>query len=183
MSIQLKVGKKYRNRIGQTVKIVEYSPSCIYGFYGENSSSYTINGYLYKEISNHPGNLIEQLPDEEDNMREADILSAINALPICDDGKRGVRELVSKLHPELKLEANAGLKAGQVYLCTISGNSGYRLIVGADNRLKSVDIRDGIVASDYVAYIERWISKGTYRLAANSLPEFLEMYKRGEVSL
>jgi hypothetical protein len=171
--IKLEVGKKYLRRDGSTVEIVGYKEGAYYPFRTSENAGYQPDGRHHKYVSSK-FDIISELKEDEMNSRE--IWKAIDGLPICEDGKRGVRELVSKLHPELKLEELPKLKAGQVYYSP--SDDSHRLIINDWNGLKAIDMQDGLLASDDEENIKEWITRGAYRLAANSLPEFIEMHKQ-----
>lgn len=43
-SIKLELGKRYLNRVGEVVEIVEHTPNRIHEFWGDNGESYTESG-------------------------------------------------------------------------------------------------------------------------------------------
>jgi hypothetical protein len=105
------------------------------------------------------------------------VVEKINALPICEDGKRGVREIVEEI---TGLKLNTPIKANGVYRSTTYGTFDYYVatvggpdlyhIVGIDR-----DYHTGISASlqDLRCYLH------DCKLVANSLEEYFEKKRNG----
>lgn len=60
--LQLEVGKTYRNRKGEEVKIIGTNDS-IWPFFGDNEESYNEEGRYYSANWDSPDDLIEEGPD------------------------------------------------------------------------------------------------------------------------
>jgi hypothetical protein len=66
-TLKLEVGKTYRNRKGEEVKIVEYDGDPEYPYRGSDGEWYTESGNLwYRE---RPGDLVEEVPSEPTRRR------------------------------------------------------------------------------------------------------------------
>lgn len=71
-TLKLEVGKTYRNRKGEEVRIVENNNKGIYPCRGDNGEWYAENGRYFYHLEETPRDLIEEvtIPDVNQNHNE-----------------------------------------------------------------------------------------------------------------
>jgi signal peptidase I len=89
-NIKLQVGKTYRNRKGEEVKIVEYNGDSEYPYGGSDSEWYTESG-RFEYFTKSPEDLIEEVPEIRHTFAIAD---GIKTITIEQVGNRIVLEMV-----------------------------------------------------------------------------------------
>ena len=113
--IKLEVGKTYRNRKGEVVKIIETNDS-IWPFVGDNEESYNEQGRYYSANWSSPYDLIEEVEELPETSHTFDIPDGVKKVTVEQVGNRIVVEMV----PEERREPKPGdvmiNKYGSVYI-------------------------------------------------------------------
>lgn len=60
MALKLEVGKSYKNKLGEVVKIVRYDEERYFGFYDESEMNYTDEGVYSPLDTDSQYNLVEE---------------------------------------------------------------------------------------------------------------------------
>lgn len=96
-NIKLQVGKTYRNRKGQEVKIVRYDGHPEFPYLGSNDKWYTKSGNFW--YSEHPEDLIEEVPEIRHTFT---IANGVKTMTIEQVGNRIIMDMISEERKEPK---------------------------------------------------------------------------------
>ena len=114
-TLKLEVGKTYRSRNGEEVKIVRKIDS-IWAFVGDNEESYNEQGRYYSANWSSPYDLIEEVEEVPETRHTFDIPDGVKKVTVEQVGNRIVVEMV----PEERKEPKPGdvmiNKYGSVYI-------------------------------------------------------------------
>jgi hypothetical protein len=95
----------------------------------------------------------------------------IDSLPICADGKKGVKRIIEGLGLGVKFDSTPELCAGQVYKF---GRSLRLIVKSGDAELEAGCPISGINGAHSTRDIQASINDGQYTFVANNLQEYLE---------
>lgn len=141
-TLKLEVGKTYRSREGEEVKIVENDGGIEFPYLGNNGEWYTENGRYNACAVTHRYDLIEEAPKTS---RTFDIPNSVKKVTVSQEGNRIIVEMVPE---DVKTPKPGDVlinKQGNVYIfksvvnsdthahCSWLGKSGSLAIVGTCN--------------------------------------------------
>jgi len=152
--LKLEVGKTYRNRNGEEVKIVRKIDS-IWAFVGDNEESYNEQGRYYSANWSSPYDLIEEVPETRHTF---DIPDGVKKVTVKQVGNKIVLETV----PDVKEP-----KPGDVMINDFGSVYIFKAFQQLLNRAKSV--RDGGESHSYFAWLGDGYQSG--RLSINGVCE------------
>ena len=121
-NIKLQVGKTYRNRKGEEVKIIKNENGGEYIYKGSNSQWYTESGRFNCQSQESPYDLIEEVPSEP-TRHTFDIPDGVKKVTVEQVGNRIVVEMMPEERKEPKPGDVMVNKYGDVYILKKALNS------------------------------------------------------------
>ena len=127
-TLKLQVGKTYRNRKGEEVKIIGTKDS-MWPFSGDNEESYDEQGRYYSASSDSPEDLIEEVEEVPEIRHTFSIPNGVKKVTVEQVGNRIVVEMVPE---EVEMMPGKEPKPGDVMI-NIHGNVYiFKEVVGQD---------------------------------------------------
>lgn len=117
MTLQLKLGGKYRRRDGEVVKIVVRRDNRVYPWRSCKGDVYTDAGQWYVWADEaHWADLVEEIKD--DDMKHFDLAAVDKLTALCSEGRSQVKQLVTEVVESLggTVKAEVVPKVGQVWV-------------------------------------------------------------------
>lgn len=120
-TLKLEVGKTYRNRAGEVVKIVEYDGDPEYPYRGSDGEWYTESGNLwYRE---RPGDLVEEVEEVSETRHTFKIPNGAKEVTVEQIGNRIIVEMVPEETKKPKPGDVMVNEKGSVYIFRGEGDS------------------------------------------------------------